>query len=326
LLFAALSSWATWTPSTICTYSTAYSVTPATPRDNRGLAISNDGQYLYLGYNNGPDFRRIQLSSGTQFGGNTTDRAKSIAVDDLGRVYNTGPLGNFINIYSSDLSTLQLSIPMTKCEGIAVKREGSSLFLYATERGGVKTLNRWQLTESGGAITAAILAGLDGDGVVTITEGTDMRGVAVGPDGKILLANPVDGKIIKVNTNGSGQVSYHYAANDNPYYFAIIGGQVFVTHGNYMGGTRVAVITYNDMSLVGNIIPPFATLGYKTTDAGDMISGIAAFPDKSGFYITYENGSAADDSFKEPVIKVTFPPIITTIGIPKLATGSLCGD
>lgn len=308
LLFVTLYGWGQWNLAITCEFSTAYSIPGAAPRDNRGIAISNDGQYLYLGYNNGPDLRRVQLNTGTQMGGNTTDRSKNITVDDQNRVYVTGIAGEAIKIYNFDLTTLLYSIPMTKCEGIAVKREGGSLFLYATERGGVKTLNRWQLTESGSSISAAILAGLDGDGIVTINEGTDMRGVAVGPDGKILIANPVDGKIIKLDADGTNQVSYHFAANDNAYYFTIIDGQVFVTHANYAGGTRVAVLNYSDMSLIGNIIVPFATLGYKTSDSGDMISGIVASPDKKGFYITYENGSAADDSYKEPVIKVSFPP------------------
>jgi hypothetical protein len=34
----------------------------AAPRDNRGLAISPDGQYLYAGYNNGPEVRKIDLT------------------------------------------------------------------------------------------------------------------------------------------------------------------------------------------------------------------------------------------------------------------------
>ena len=68
-------SHAAWNPAMTCTYSTAYSVTTAT-RDNRGIALSRDGLYLYLGYNNGPDFRRIQLSNSAYLGGNTTDRAK----------------------------------------------------------------------------------------------------------------------------------------------------------------------------------------------------------------------------------------------------------
>ncbi len=75
------------------------------------------------------------------------------------------------------------------------------------------------------------------------------------------------------------------------------------------------------MSFEGSIIPPWVDLGIKTTDTEDMISGIAAFPNDQGFYITYENGSAADDSYKEPVIKVEFPPrtrptISTTIQTP----------
>ncbi len=300
-------SWATWNPSMPCNYSIAYSVTTAT-RDNRGIALSQDGQYLYLGYNNGPDFRKIQISNRNYLGGNTTDRAKNIAIDDQGRVYTTGPDGNPVKIYSSDLTTLLFSIPMTKCEGIAVKREAGILYLYATERN-AGTLSRFLLTESGMNITGYTLNGLDGDGVVSITGGSGIRGVAIGPDGKILVANPGAGIIYKLNADGSGQTDYHYSSNDNPYYFAIIDGQVFVTHGSAFSASLVAVINYNDMSLAGTITPPYAALGLKTTDPVDMISGIAAFSDNKGFYITYEDGSASDDSFKEPVIKVSFPTV-----------------
>ncbi|MCX6268442.1 MAG: hypothetical protein NTW16_13955 [Bacteroidetes bacterium] len=306
LLFSNV-SFSAWNPSMTCSYSIAYSVTTAA-RDNRGIALSQDGQYLYLGYNNGPDFRRVQLSNGGYLGGNTTDRAKSIAIDDQGRVFSTGPDGNPIKIYNSDLTTLLFSIPMVKCEGIAVKRESGNLYLYATERN-AGTLSRFLLTENGASITGYTLSGLDGDGVVSITGGSGIRGVAIGPDGKILIANPGTGMISKLNADGSGQSDYHYASNDNPYYFAIINGQVFATQANLLSGTRVSVINYADMSLVGNIIPPFASLGLKTTDVNDMISGIASFPDGSGFYITYEDASAIDDSFKEPVIKVVFPPV-----------------
>ncbi len=300
--------WAAWNPSMTCTFTTAYSIIGTAPRDNRGIALTQDGSYLYLGFNNGPDFRRVQLNNGSNLGSNIIDRAKSIAIDDMGRVYCTGPDGNPIKIYNSTLTTLLYTIPMNKCEGIAVRRESGTLYLYATDRN-LGTLSRFQLTESGNNIMGSALNGLDGDGVVAISGGSGIRGVGVGPDGKILVANPGTGIVSKLNANGSGQTDYHYAANDNPYYFAIMDGQVFVTHGNYNSGTRVAVLNYSNMSLVGNIVPPFAALGYKTTDATDMISGIAAFPDNKGFYITYEDGSAANDSYKEPVIKVVFPPV-----------------
>ncbi len=315
LLMVVLNSWAQWRPGDVCTYTTAYSVNiVSSPRNNRGIAVSNDGEYLYLGYNSPINFGRIELSSGAQLGGSTTDRAKCIAVDEIGRVYQTGIDGEAIKIYNSDLSTVLYTIPMTKTEGIAVKRIAGDLFLYATERAG--TLSRFKLTESGGAITNHVLNGLDGDGIITITGGNNIRGVGVGDDDKILIANPGANKIYKLNADGSGQIDYNYTTNDAPYYFAFIGSQVFVTNGIGSNLSRVSVINYSDMTLVGNIEPPFATLGYKTgtADASDMITGIAAFPDGKGFYLTYESGTTTDDLKKEPVIKVSFP-VVAVAGV-----------
>ena len=62
------------------------------PRDNRGLAISPDGKFLYLGYNNAlREVRKIDLSKAdytdATVARTTVSRGKAIAVDDQGRVY-----------------------------------------------------------------------------------------------------------------------------------------------------------------------------------------------------------------------------------------------
>ncbi len=246
LLFAATGAWAQWTPSTVCSYSVAYSVPPTGPRDNRGIALSPDGMDIYLGYNNGPEFRYAELSSGTYLGGNNTDRGKCIATDDQGRVYTTGFEGNPINIYDGDLTTLLYTIPMAKCEGITVTREAGNLYLYATERN-LGTLSRFLLTESGASIIGYSLDGLDGDGVVTITGGNGIRGVAVDTDGTIYVTNPGSATLFKMNADGSGITGYTYTGQaENPYYIAIIGTQLFVTQGNYAApDSRVAVIKFD---------------------------------------------------------------------------------
>ena len=94
------------------------------PRNNRGLAISPDGKYLYAGYNNGPEVRKIDLSTGDYTQATlalTTDsRGKAIAVDDQGRVYLAKGTG--IKIYDSSLSSLQQTVGTTTCEGVALTR------------------------------------------------------------------------------------------------------------------------------------------------------------------------------------------------------------
>jgi len=330
MVIYAFSSWASWEPSMTLNYSIAYSFAGTAPRDNRGIAVSPDGQYLYLGYNNGPLFRRVNISTSAISGSNSIDRAKSIAVDDQGRVYNTAANGEAIKIYNSDLSTLLYSIPMSKSEGIAVKREAGLLYLYATERS-LGTIKRFLLSESGGSITAATLNGFSGSGVATVSMvsgSSGIRGIAIAPDGSILVADPGNGtgtgRIAKLNSNGTGQQNFTYTGANNPYYFTIIDGQLFVTQGSYSTfPSRVGVINYNTMTLAGFITPPWSSMGIKTTDAADMISGIAAFPDNTGFYVTWENGSASDDSYKEPVIKIKFPvPSVVENPVFSLATGT----
>ena len=318
---------ASWDPTMVLNYSVAYSVTNSTPRDNRGIAISNNGEYLYLGYNNGPFFSRVNLATSSISGSNTTDRAKSIAVDDQGRVYNTANNGEVIKIYNSDLTTLLYTIPMVKCEGIAVKRISGSLYLYATERN-AGTISRYLLSESGNLITGASLNGMNGSGKVTVSvvSGTSgIRGIAVASDGTIFVADPGsgngNGRISKFNSDGSGQTNYSFTGANNPYYFTIVDNQLFVTQGSYSTfPSRVAVIDFNTMTLNGFITPPWVSLGIKTTDAADMISGITSFPDNNGIYVTWENGSASDDSYKEPVIKIQFP--MQTVEAPVFSPGT----
>ena len=85
------------------------------PRDNRGLALSPDQQFLYLGYNN-PAERRLVRKISLKVSDPANNRiavvaqlalatasapAKAIATDDRGRVYLArGPV---IEIYDADL-------------------------------------------------------------------------------------------------------------------------------------------------------------------------------------------------------------------------------
>ena len=85
------------------TWSVAYGASSPSPADNRGLAVDLTGQYLYLGYNN-IGVRKVSLATGSVVASSPTQRGKSIAVDDQGRVYTTGVNGESIFVYDSDLN------------------------------------------------------------------------------------------------------------------------------------------------------------------------------------------------------------------------------
>ena len=266
------------------------------PRDNRGLAISPDGQFLYAGYNNGPEVRKIDLTqadyTAATVARTTVSRGKAIAVDDQGRVYLAE--GASIKILDADLSTVQYTISTTKCEGVAIKREAGTLALYATERGGPNTLTRWALTESGGVITGASPAGLDGDGVITITGASDMRGIAVDSSGRVWIADPSNtygnGKVFRVDSDGTNLVSN--TSVPNPYAIAFDGDQVLVT-GGYQ--RVISVLDIDDLSLVNTLVPPWSSLELDPdgNSSNGSLTGIVVTPD--GFYVTNEAGQTADE-------------------------------
>jgi len=168
-------------------------VQSSAPRNNRGLAISPDGNYLYAGYNNpssGYEVRKIDLSEPDYTDATVAQlkgvsRGKAIAVDDVGRVYMGD--GGAVKIFDADLTSQQFTggILTTKVEGVAAVREGGNLALYTSDRTD-GTLTKRILTESGGAITGAALdAGFGTAGVYQFGSGVDLRGVEVDSTGRI---------------------------------------------------------------------------------------------------------------------------------------------
>ncbi|MCE5322891.1 PEP-CTERM sorting domain-containing protein [bacterium] len=263
------------------------------PRDNRGLAISPDGRYLYAGYNNSynstGEVRKIDLTVSDYIDATvartTGVRGKSIAVDDAGRVYLAE--GSTIQVYDADLTASMYSITTTKCEGLTVAREGGALVLYGTDRTN-KTLTRWELTESGGSITGATASGLDGDGVVSITGASSLRGVEVDNSGNIWMADQDANKVFRVDSAGGSLASVDIAT---PMDLAFNGSSMLVT-----GYTSRAIsVVGADMSISSVLSVPWESLELDPDgqSAGGALSGIVAVGD--GFYVTNETGQTADE-------------------------------
>ena len=136
--------------------------------------------------------------------------SKCTAVDDKGRAYTTGLEGDSIKIFDATISHAIYSIPMEKCEGIAVRRESGKLFLYATEKI-TGTLSRFILSESQDMVTGHALSGFDGSGKISIFKGEGISQVKFSPDGKILVINPESGVVSRINTDGIEEGFCHIA-------------------------------------------------------------------------------------------------------------------
>ena len=268
------------------------------PRANRGLALSPDRQYLYAGYNypnDHPEVRRIDLGEADYVDatvGRLPDHyGKAIATDDVGRVYLAE--GPSIQVYSADLTT-QLFVMtdagygFARCDGVAVAREGGTLALYGTDRDN-QTLTRWTLTESGGGISAATQAGLDGDGRITVAGAADLRGVELDPFGRIWMADIDADLVFRVNGDGTGLVS---AAVADAIDVGMDDGQVFVTQ--YLNRT-ITVLDADDLSFIRLLTPTWGAL-WLDPDGSPLhaygaaaLGGIAVIPGQT-FYVANQGG------------------------------------
>jgi len=260
------------------------------PRDNRGLAISPDGRYLYLGYNNSfndaGEVRKIDLTVADVIDASIArlagPRGKSIAVDDQGRVF-LGE-GGSIQVYDADLGALQYSLAVTKCEGVAGTRDAGVLYLYATDRTN-KTLTKWQLTESGGTVSGGSQVWQS-----AITGAVGPRGCEVDPSGRIWIADPDADKVFRVNADGTGLVS---ASVSNPMDVGFDGARALITRYT----DRAISVLDTDMNPVGSPVSvPWAELELDPDgqSGGGALSGIVVLPGV-GFYVTNETGQTADE-------------------------------
>lgn len=261
------------------------------PRRNRGLALSPDGKYLYAGYhhgaNGGGEVRKIALSITDDFGRATVRTlagplGKSIACDDRGRVYiaNEGE----IQIYDADLASMQHSIPLATCEGVAVVREGRELALYASDRE-LGILQRYVLDEKGDNVVGAAPAGFDGSGVVSIPEAQSLRGLEVDTRGNAWIADYEAGRVFRVSKDGKriDKVEVPRAID-----VALLNDRVYVTRSK---DSQIAVLQQSDMQLLGNLAVPWEELELSPTgnNKGGGLGGIVAIPGK-GFYVSNESG------------------------------------
>ncbi len=276
------------------------------PRANRGLALSPDGRFLYAGYNFGFEVRKIDIER--ELDGSIKDVVdatvarlpsrfgKAIATDDVGRVYLAE--GPSIQVYDADLATQLLVIDTSafRCDGVAVTREGGALVLYGTSRGlgGEQELRRWVLTESGGGISAAALAGLGGAGVMTIPGSQDLRGVEVDLLGRIWMADIDADRVFRVNPDGTGLV---WTAVADAMDVGADEGQIFVTQ---YDPRTLAVLDADDLSLVSTLAPTWGLL--KLDPDGSVahlygqgrLGGIAVIPGQT-FFVANQGGQTADE-------------------------------
>jgi len=214
-------------------------------------------------------------------------RGKAIAVDDVGRVYLAE--GSAVKVYNAGLTTELYSIGTTKCEGVAVAREGGTLALYATDRTDM-TLTRWELGESGDLITGAAQAGLDGDGQIGVTGANSLRGCEIDPLGRIWMADIGAGLVFRVDGDGSGLIS---TAVGNAIDVGFDGTQALVTQ--YTNRTITALDL--DLNPIGGpLTAPWAQLELDPIgqSGGGAFSGIVVIPGL-GFYVANEAGQTAHE-------------------------------
>lgn len=310
----------------------------------RGLAISGDGRFLYLGHN-GPDFlatdrpavvkaRNARDATGPDhFATNTLIRlygyrGKSLAADDQGRVYvaeGTGggysnsvwwPTGGAamtnesapvagINIFDPDLGNRLYTIARPNCEGVAVKREGDALALYATDRLN-KTLTRWQLSENGGAIVSAVRTGLGGGGEITNAGASSLRGVDLDANGRIWMADVGGNKVWRCDHNGGSMTN---VTVPTPLDVSCADGRAYVAvavNGNNAGS--VWVLDGIDMHTVTNLVRPAASV---TGVTNGTFGCLEALPDDGGICVHLETGPGdihpsllTDSRWQAPVLLI----------------------
>jgi len=269
------------------------------PRDNRGLAISPDGGYLYAGYNNslypGGEVRRIDLTlSGNvePFVSRVTGvRGKSIAVDDVGRVYLAE--GTTIQVYDPSLLTHLFTITdLNKTEGVAVTRQDERLVLYNSDRtDGI--LEKRILTEDGDGISSATLdVSFGTNGSIILAD--NLRGVEIDNQGRVWVAGFGNDTVYRVSADGATVDSLSVS---NPIDIGFDGQVVLVTR--YTDRLISRFDADSLASLGADLTVPWDNLELDSNGQGGdgALSGIVVIPGE-GFYVANEAGQTLP--FEEP--------------------------
>ena len=265
------------------------------PRRNRGIALSADGKYLYLGYTHGAngvgEVRKVAIGITDDYTRATSrvlrgPLAKAITCDDKGRVYIAN--GGEILIYDSEIQRLQHKIAISICEGVAVTREGKELVLYATDPQ-LSELQRFVLEEKGNEITGDTPAGLKEGGRLAINGSLSLRNCKVDPKGNIWVADHDGGRVFRISPDGQKIES---ADVRTPIDVAFDGNRAYVTCGEER---VVAVMETDSMKLLGNLAVPWdeLELSPKGNNSKGSLCGIVAIPGK-GFFVTNEGGQTAN--------------------------------
>ena len=261
------------------------------PRNNRGLAIDPTGRYLYAGYND-EYVRRIDLTLSDYIDAAdaqvTGVRGKGIAVDDVGRVYLAE--GTSVKVYNADLSTNLFNLTgLTKTEGVAITRESGQLVLYNADRTD-DNLKRWELTESGGGISAAT-QDLTFGGAGSVSVGSDPRSVEVDGAGRIWVTSKDDDTLYRVSADG---LTVNSVTVGTPQDVDFDGSTVLVTR--YETRTIARLNADTMLSLGTDITVPWAPMKLDPDGQSSYgaLSGLVVVSGE-GFYVSNESGQTADE-------------------------------
>jgi len=295
-----------------------------TPRDVRGLAISNDGRFLYAGYNNSKvrndsgllvedrngEVRMIDLTLSGQEAPFVTrilgNRGKAIAVDDAGRVYMAE--SDRVDIFSPDLSMKLFTVnSLTQTEGVAVTREAGQLVMYTSDRT-TGDLTKWNVTENGADVSAAAKDGgfgVGGDVSLAAANTASLRGVEIDGAGNVWVAGFENNTLYRVSPDGT---TIDTASINAPFDIGFNGDQVLVTHHTHDVGSeeatdrKVSIFDIADFEVDGIgggalVEPPWEDLkldeiaGNDETGDTGALSGIVVT--RHGFYVANELGQTA---------------------------------
>lgn len=212
--------------------------------------------------------------------------AKAIAVDDVGRVYVAGQ--ERITVHTSSLTGPIFEIPgLVRCEGLAVTREAGELVVYSTDRT-LGTLERRVLSESGGAITGAVLSGLGGLGQLSVDPTGSLRNVKVDPSGRIWIVAYAGNRVYRLEPDGGSLVSTHV---EQPFDLGFDGPYVLVTHDLARDITRLDANTL--AAVPPSAAPPWTNLGLVFDGQNHLgaLTGLVVVPNV-GFFVANESGSS----------------------------------